>query len=131
MTYYALNRAIEQLGFSQDEVITTGDVGCTIIGMNAPLDACWTEVSMGASIGIAQGFKYAGIERPVLAAMGDGTFYHNGIAGLLNAVQSDVNLTLIILDNKRSAMTGIQHDPGTGQRADDEPNIRTEMDMSG
>ncbi len=86
MTYYALNRAIEQLGYTQDEVITTGDVGCTIIGMNAPLDACWTEVSMGASIGIAQGMKQAGIERPVLAAMGDGTFYHNGIAGLLNAV---------------------------------------------
>src|SRR6266700_969700 len=71
LTYYALNRAIERLGFTHDEVITTGDIGCTIIGMNAPLDACWTEVSMGASIGIAQGFKYAGIERPVLAAMGD------------------------------------------------------------
>src|SRR5260370_13731082 len=98
MTCYALNRAIEQLGFSQDEVITTGDVGCTIIGMNAPLDACWTEVSMGASIGIAQGFKYAGIERPVLAAMVDGTFYHNGIPGLLNAVQSRVHLTFPILD---------------------------------
>lgn len=129
MTYYALNRAIEQLGFSQDEVITTGDVGCTIIGMNAPLDACWTEVSMGASIGIAQGFKYAGIERPVLAAMGDGTFYHNGIAGLLNAVQSGVNLTLIILDNSRSAMTGMQPDPGTGRRADGEPSIRADIAM--
>jgi len=129
MTYYALNRAIEQLGFSQDEVITTGDVGCTIIGMNAPLDTCWTEVSMGASIGIAQGFKYAGIERPVLAAMGDGTFYHNGIAGLLNAVQSGVNLTLIILDNSRSAMTGMQPDPGTGRRADGEPSIRADIAM--
>jgi indolepyruvate ferredoxin oxidoreductase alpha subunit len=129
MTYYALNRAIEQLGFSQDEVITTGDVGCTIIGMNAPLDACWTEVSMGASIGIAQGFKYAGMERPVLAAMGDGTFYHNGIAGLLNAVQSGVNLTLIILDNSRSAMTGMQPDPGTGRRADGEPSIRADIAM--
>ena len=129
MTYYALNRAIEQLGFSKDEVITTGDVGCTIIGMNAPLDACWTEVSMGASIGIAQGFKYAGIERPVLAAMGDGTFYHNGIAGLLNAVQSGVNLTLIILDNGRIAMTGMQADPGTGRRTDGEPSVRADIAM--
>jgi indolepyruvate ferredoxin oxidoreductase, alpha subunit len=129
MTYYALNRAIEQLGFTKDEVITTGDVGCTIIGMNAPLDACWTEVSMGASIGIAQGFKYAGIERPVLAAMGDGTFYHNGIAGLLNAVQSGVNLTLIILDNSRIAMTGMQPDPGTGRRATGEPSVRADISM--
>jgi indolepyruvate ferredoxin oxidoreductase, alpha subunit len=129
MTYYALNRAIEQLGFSRDEVITTGDVGCTIIGMNAPLDACWTEVSMGASIGIAQGFKYAGIERPVLAAMGDGTFYHNGIAGLLNAVQSGINLTLIILDNSKIAMTGMQPDPGTGRRANGEPCVRADIAM--
>ena len=129
MTYYALNRAIEQLGFTNDEVITTGDVGCTIIGMNAPLDACWTEVSMGASIGIAQGFKYAGIERPVLAAMGDGTFYHNGIAGLLNAVQSGVNLTLIILDNSRIAMTGMQPDPGTGRRVTGEPSVRADIAM--
>jgi indolepyruvate ferredoxin oxidoreductase alpha subunit len=129
MTYYALNRAIELSGFTKDEVITTGDVGCTIIGMNAPLDACWTEVSMGASIGIAQGFKYAGIERPVLAAMGDGTFYHNGIAGLLNAVQSGVNLTLIILDNSRIAMTGMQADPGTGLRSTGEPGVRADIAM--
>lgn len=129
MTYYALNQAIEQLGFAKDEVITTGDIGCTIIGMNAPLDACWTEVSMGASIGIAQGFKYAGIEKPVLAAMGDGTFYHNGVAGLLNAVQAGVNVTLIILDNSRSAMTGMQPDAGTGRRASGEPAARANIAM--
>jgi indolepyruvate ferredoxin oxidoreductase alpha subunit len=129
MTYYALNRAIEQLGFTKDEVITAGDVGCTIIGMNAPLDACWTEVSMGASIGIAQGLKYAGVERPVLAAMGDGTFYHNGIAGLLNAVQSGVNLTLIILDNSKIAMTGMQPDPGTGRRSTGEPSVQADIAM--
>lgn len=84
---------------------------------------------MGASIGIAQGFKYAGIERPVLAAMGDGTFYHNGIAGLLNAVQSGVNLTLIILDNSTSAMTGMQPNAGTGRNANGEPSISANIAM--
>lgn len=127
MSYYALNQAIERLGFARDEVITTGDIGCTIIGMNAPLDTCWTEVSMGASIGIAQGLKQAGIEKPVLAAMGDGTFYHNGIAGLLNAVQAGVNLTLLILDNSRSAMTGMQPDAGTGRKVDGEPAVRADI----
>ncbi len=127
MSYYAVNQAIEQLGFAPDEVITTGDIGCTIIGMNAPLDTCWTEVSMGASIGIAQGLKQAGIEKPVLAAMGDGTFYHNGIAGLLNALQAGINLTLLILDNSRSAMTGMQPDAGTGRRADGEPSVRADL----
>src|SRR5579883_155012 len=129
MTYYALNRAIEKLGLTKDEVITTGDIGCTIIGMNAPQDAGWTEVSMGASIGIAQGFKYAGIERPVLAAMGDGTFFHNGIAGLLNAVQAGIHLTLIILDNSRIAMTGMQPDAGSGRRASGEPSLRADIEM--
>jgi indolepyruvate ferredoxin oxidoreductase, alpha subunit len=129
MTYFALNRAIERSGFATGDVITTGDIGCTIIGMNAPLDVCWTEVSMGASIGIAQGFKYAGIERPVLAAMGDGTFYHNGIAGLLNAVQAGVYLTLIILDNGNIAMTGMQPDPGTGRRITGEPGVRADIEL--
>jgi indolepyruvate ferredoxin oxidoreductase, alpha subunit len=129
MTYYALNRAIERLGFTHDEVIVTGDIGCTIIGIHAPLNVCWTEVSMGASIGIAQGFKYAGIEKPVIAAMGDGTFYHNGIAGLLNAVQSGVNLTLLILDNSTSAMTGLQPDAGSGKRATGEPSVQANIAM--
>jgi len=129
MSYYALNQAIERLGFARDEVITTGDIGCTIIGMNAPLNTCWTEVSMGASLGIAQGLKQAGIERPVLAAMGDGTFYHNGIAGLLNAVQAGVNLTLLILDNSRSAMTGMQPDAGSGLRSNGEPGARANIAM--
>lgn len=127
LSYYALNQAIARLGFARDEVIITGDIGCTIIGMNAPLDACWTEVSMGASIGIAQGLKQAGIERPIVAAMGDGTFYHNGIAGLLNAVQAGVNLTLLILDNSRSAMTGLQPDAGSGQRANGESSVRADI----
>jgi indolepyruvate ferredoxin oxidoreductase alpha subunit len=94
-------------------VITTGDIGCTILGIHAPLSVCWTEVSMGASLGIAQGLKYAGIERPVLAAMGDSTFFHGGIAGLLNAVQSGVRLTLLLLDNGLTAMTGQQPNPGS------------------
>src|SRR5258708_16604358 len=84
---------------------------------------------MWASIGIAQGLKYAGTERPLLAAMVDGTFYHNGIAGLLNAVQAGVNLTLLILDNSRSAMTGMQPDAGTGRRADGEPSVRADIAM--
>ena len=61
--------------------------------------------------------------------MGDGTFYHNGIAGLLNAVQAGVNLTLLILDNSRSAMTGMQPDAGTGLRANGEASPRANIAM--
>lgn len=129
LSYYALNQAIDRLGLARDQVITTGDIGCTIIGIHAPLETCWTELAMGASIGLAQGLKQAGIERPVLAAMGDGTFYHSGIAGLLNAVQAGVNLTLLILDNGRIAMTGMQPDAGSGRHANGTAAPRADLTL--
>ncbi|NIQ39245.1 MAG: hypothetical protein GTN81_11720 [Proteobacteria bacterium] len=116
-TYYALNEAIEELGYQKNEVIITGDIGCTILGMNEPFQSCWTEISMGSSISLAQGFKYAGIEKPVVATIGDGTFFHGGIPALLNAVHHKANLTIIILDNHWASMTGMQPHPGTREPA--------------
>jgi indolepyruvate ferredoxin oxidoreductase alpha subunit len=112
-TYYALNKAIKNLKYKKDEIIVTGDIGCTILGMNKPFESCWTEVAMGASIGLAQGFKWAGIEKPVLATIGDSTFFHAGIPPLINAVYQKVPLTVIILDNGWTAMTGFEENPGT------------------
>jgi indolepyruvate ferredoxin oxidoreductase alpha subunit len=112
-TYYALNRAIEELGYQKKDVIITGDIGCTILGMNEPFQSCWTEVSMGSSISLAQGFKYAGIDNPVVATIGDGTFFHGGIPALLNASHHKTNITIIILDNHWASMTGMQPHPGT------------------
>lgn len=113
-TYYALNRAIEKLGYKHHEVIVTGDIGCTILGMNEPFESCWTEISMGSSISLAQGFKYAGIKTPVVATIGDGTFFHGGIPALLNASHNKTNLTVIILDNHWASMTGMQPHVGSG-----------------
>lgn len=114
-TYYALNQAIERLGYEHHEVIITGDIGCTILGMNEPFQSCWTEISMGSSISLAQGFKYAGIENPVVATIGDGTFFHGGIPALLNASHNRSNLTVIILDNHWASMTGMQPHVGSGE----------------
>jgi len=112
-TYYALNKAIKNLKYKKDEIIITGDIGCTILGMNKPFESCWTEVAMGASIGLAQGFKWAGIKKPVIATIGDSTFFHAGIPPLVNAIYHKVNLTVIILDNGWTAMTGFEENPGT------------------
>lgn len=112
-TYYAINTAIKNLKYKKDEIIITGDIGCTILGMNKPFESCWTEVAMGASIGLAQGFKWAGIKKPVLATIGDSTFFHAGIPPLINAVYQKVPLTIIILDNGWTAMTGFEENPGT------------------
>jgi len=112
-TYFALNKAIKNLKYKKDEIIITGDIGCTILGMSKPFESCWTEVAMGASIGLAQGFKWAGIKKPVIATIGDSTFFHAGIPPLINAVYHKVNLTVIILDNGWTAMTGFEENPGT------------------
>ena len=111
----AIEAAIGQAGLRKDEVMVTGDIGCTILGMNPPFDLLWTEVSMGSSLGIAQGYVHAGIETPVIATIGDSTFFHGGIAGLVNAIQHRIPLTLVLLDNGWTAMTGMQVNPGTDQ----------------
>ncbi|TFB07830.1 hypothetical protein E3V08_06825 [Candidatus Atribacteria bacterium MT.SAG.1] len=112
-TYFALNKAIKNLKYKKDEIIITGDIGCTILGMSKPFESCWTEVAMGASIGLAQGFRWAGIKKPVIATIGDSTFFHAGIPPLINAVYQKVPLTVIILDNGWTAMTGFEENPGT------------------
>jgi len=112
-TYFALNKAVKNLKHKKDEIIITGDIGCTILGMSKPFESCWTEVAMGASIGLAQGFKWAGIKKPVIATIGDSTFFHAGIPPLINAVYQKVHLTVIILDNGWTAMTGFEENPGT------------------
>jgi indolepyruvate ferredoxin oxidoreductase alpha subunit len=124
-TYLAINQALRRLRLKRDEVMVTGDIGCTILGMNPPFDTVWNEVAMGASVGLAQGYVHAGVETPVIATIGDSTFFHSGLPGLINAVQHRVPLTVIIMDNGWTAMTGMQVNPGTdeafqpaGQRVD-------------
>jgi len=114
-TFLAINQAIRKLKYKKDEVMVTGDIGCTILGMNPPFHTVWNEVSMGASLGLAQGYFYGGVETPVIATIGDSTFFHGGIPGLVNAVQHQAPLTLIIMDNGWTAMTGMQVNPGTGE----------------
>jgi indolepyruvate ferredoxin oxidoreductase alpha subunit len=122
-TFMAINQAVRKLGFNRDEVMVTGDIGCTILGMNPPFHTVWNEVAMGASIGVAQGYVHAGVQAPVIATMGDSTLFHAGIPGLVNAVQHQTPLTLIIMDNGWTSMTGMQVNPSTDE-AFQEPGDR-------
>jgi indolepyruvate ferredoxin oxidoreductase, alpha subunit len=112
-TYMSIISALRKLHLKQDQVMVAGDIGCTILGMNPPFNIIWNEISMGASVSLAQGFVRAGVKTPVIATIGDSTFFHAGIPGLVNAVQHQANLTLIIMDNYWTAMTGMQVNPGT------------------
>ncbi|MDK2894210.1 MAG: indolepyruvate ferredoxin oxidoreductase, alpha subunit, partial [Moorella sp. (in: firmicutes)] len=101
-------------------LVVAGDIGCYTLGATPPLQAMDTCICMGASLGVAMGMEKArGPEfaRRVVGVIGDSTFLHSGMTGLLDMVYNGSNGTLIILDNGTTAMTGHQDHPGTGYTA--------------
>jgi len=110
-SYLAILFGIAKAGFKRNEVPIFGDIGCYALSVNPPLNAIWTEHSMGASISMAVGLKLSGYEKPVIATIGDSTFYHAGIQPLIEAVHKRVNVLVVILDNEVVAMTGHQSTP--------------------
>lgn len=114
-TYMGIEAGLKKLGLKKDNVFITGDIGCTILGISPPFKILWTELSMGASIPLAQGVVYSGVNTPVIATIGDSTFFHAGIPGLVNAIQHNIDITVVVLDNSWTAMTGMQVNPGTMQ----------------
>lgn len=102
---------------TEDEIIVTSDIGCYTLGVYPPLAALDTCACMGASIGQAIGLEKAKVRNKVVAVLGDSTFMHSGITGLVDAVYNQGNITVIILDNGTTAMTGHQGHPGTGLSA--------------
>lgn len=102
------------------KAIFTSDIGCYTLGIN--LGGVDTVLDMGAGITMASGFYHAysqdNVHQPIVATMGDSTFFHSGTAGLINAVYNDARFILVLLDNETTAMTGMQPTPGTGIRAD-------------
>lgn len=94
----------------------SGDIGCYTLAAVEPLKAIDTSVAMGSSIANAAGIAMAGTEtRPIVATIGDSTFLHSGIPPLINAVYNEANITVLLLDNHITAMTGGQDHPGTGR----------------
>ena len=105
-TYYAMKKA-----FGKD-AIYPNDIGCYTMGVGmGTVDTC---LCMGASITVGAGIRFGGEEKGICAVLGDSTFLHSGLTGLLNAAYNDARMTVTILDNSITAMTGHQPHPGTG-----------------
>lgn len=117
--FYALNRL---------KATVTGDIGCYSLGAFAPLSSMDTIVCMGASIGNAHGFDKAGYENRIAGVLGDSTFFHSGLTGLLNVVYNQGKSTTIVLDNRTTAMTGHQEHPGTGKTLMGEDSVETKIE---
>lgn len=108
--YAALNAALDT--YPSPKVF--GDIGCYTLGWLSPFNAIDTVVDMGASITMAKGAADAG-QHPAVAIIGDSTFTHSGMTGLLDAVNEDSPITVIISDNLTTGMTGGQDSQGTGK----------------
>ena len=106
----------------------TGDIGCYTLGAFPPLNAMDSTICMGASIGNAAGMKKAGLKGRICAVLGDSTFFHSGITGILSAHYNGTPVTTVVLDNRITGMTGHQDNPGSGKTLDGSPAPVTEID---
>jgi indolepyruvate ferredoxin oxidoreductase alpha subunit len=109
-TFKALNKALE----NHPQSVVFSDIGCYTLSALPPLEAVDTCVCMGASVSMAKGGAEAGVT-PSVGVLGDSTFAHSGMTPLLDAVQSNTDMTLIIVDNATVAMTGGQPTYTTGE----------------
>jgi indolepyruvate ferredoxin oxidoreductase alpha subunit len=107
--------------------IYPSDIGCYTLGIQ--LGTVDTTICMGASITIASGMSQAGEERDIVCTIGDSTFLHTGIQGLLNAVYNNARITVVILDNRVTAMTGHQPNPTSGVTACGTPSPGVSLEM--
>jgi len=117
-TYYGLRNAMKQVSLRP---LIVGDIGCYTLVSTYPFELLDTLLCMGAGAGMAHGFFKAGLDRPILAIMGDSTLFHSGLPPLANIAYNNSNVTVLVLDNRYTAMTGFQPNPGTGIRATGEP----------
>jgi indolepyruvate ferredoxin oxidoreductase alpha subunit len=107
-TYFAVNKATNK------KAIFASDIGCYTLGVSPPYSAADLLVCMGSSVGTAGGLAKVN-DKPVIAFIGDSTFFHAGIPGLINAVHNGHRFLLMILDNRTTAMTGHQPHPGSAK----------------
>jgi indolepyruvate ferredoxin oxidoreductase alpha subunit len=120
-TFYALKKAAKNLGI---DPIYTGDIGCYSLGISPPFNVQDVIINMGGSIGLANGFSHIVRDRPVVAIIGDSTFFHAGIPPMVNAIYNGSPMAILVLDNETTGMTGFQPHPGTGTRASGEQGKR-------
>ena len=116
---------------SKNKLTVIGDIGCYTLGAVAPLEAMDANVCMGASVSGLHGFNKASggeSEGRTVAVIGDSTFLHSGITGLVNIAYNASNSTVIILDNSITGMTGHQHNPTTGFNLKGDPSTKIDLE---
>jgi len=125
-TGYIVKAALRKLGIK--DWIGIGDIGCYGMLGNPPLQMIDTALCMGASIGVSQGCSRAAPGTPVFGFIGDSTFFHAGVPGLINAIYNNTPVKFVVCDNGVTAMTGFQEHPGTGRTATGKPATKIDVE---
>ena len=115
----------------KNNLTVLGDIGCYTLGATAPLKAIDTTICMGASVSGLHGFNKAGAAGRIgktVAVIGDSTFMHSGITGLVNIAYNESSSTVIILDNSTTGMTGHQQNPTTGFNLKGDPCTKIDLE---
>jgi len=115
----------------KNKITALGDIGCYTLGAVPPLGALDTTICMGASISGAHGFVKAqngAADNKTVAVIGDSTFMHSGITGLVNVAYNESNATIIIVDNSITGMTGHQQNPTTGYNLKGDPCTKIDLE---
>ncbi|MCX8195540.1 MAG: indolepyruvate ferredoxin oxidoreductase subunit alpha [Acidilobaceae archaeon] len=110
--FYSLRKVASKMRL---KLIYSGDIGCYSLGINPPLSSQDTLVEMGGSLGLGAGFSHVVKDALVVATIGDSTFYHAGLPGLVNAAYNSAPMLVLVLDNGTTAMTGHQPNPSSGE----------------
>jgi len=116
---------------SKNKITVLGDIGCYTLGAQAPLSALDSTLCMGASVSGLHGFNKAGgkeTEGKSVCVIGDSTFMHSGVTGLINIAYNGSNSTVIILDNSITGMTGHQQNPTTGYSIKGDPAAKIDLE---
>lgn len=113
------------------DVVVAGDIGCYSLGAFKPLERLDIILCMGGGVSMAQGLDKAGETKKVVGIVGDSTFFHSGITGLLDIAYNKGKSTIIVVDNRTTAMTGHQDNPGTGRTLMGEDTITASIEEIG
>ncbi|MEF8874770.1 MAG: thiamine pyrophosphate-dependent enzyme, partial [Candidatus Thermoplasmatota archaeon] len=114
-TYYAVKQALDG-----EEAVYSSDIGCYTLGVQDPLNTADFLICMGSSVGAAGGFS-KNTDQQVFAFLGDSTFFHSGLSGLVSGHYNQHDFVYVIMDNRTTAMTGHQPHPGTGKTGMGDP----------
>ncbi len=113
------------------DVIVTGDIGCYSLGAFKPLNRLDILLCMGGGISMAHGLDKAGETRTIVGIVGDSTFFHSGVTGLMDIAYNKGCSTIIVVDNRTTAMTGHQDHPGTGMTLMGDPTVAISIEEIG